>query len=130
MSLSLSPSFAVTFNLAVVALLPLLVSAIAGVLRQDRLPTSVNQAISLALAVLAGLFQALEGGKLGGSPIADFLIVSAYTTAVMHSPLFLQLQDAIQSNVFTVGKPQPPTPPPSLPVAAPGTQLPAWLQPK
>ena len=95
------------FNTYFIAALPAIVAAAAGLLRQDKFPRSVNEVISILIVVLIALMQALLGGKLGGSPLADFGIIVAYTMAVLHTPLFQQLQQGVQSNVLSFGKPAP-----------------------
>lgn len=84
--------------------LPVIVSIIAGIIRQDRFPQWVNELISILVVLIIAFLQALFGGKLGGSALADFGIIVAYTMAVLHTPLFQQLQQATQS-VTSFGKP-------------------------
>ena len=90
-----------------IAALPALVAFVAGILRQDRLPPLVNEAISDVLGVGVAIVQAWQGGKLGGSPTSDFAIVAAYTLVVMHTPVFQQFQQQIQSNVLSIGSKAP-----------------------
>lgn len=98
------------FNTYITALLPMIVACIAGVIRQDRLPSWTNELITVCFILIAACIQAFGDGKLGGSPLADFTIVAGYTAAVLHTPLFQQLQGAIQANVVAIGKPKPPVP--------------------
>ncbi len=90
-------------NTYYIILLPLIVSFVAGIIRQDRLPQLVNEGISYAVALILSLGQALFGAKLGGSILADFGIVSAYTLAMLHGPLFQKLQQAVQTKVLSAG---------------------------
>ena len=99
------------FNTYFIAALPAIVAAAAGLLRQDKFPRWTNEVISILIVVLIALMQALLGGKLGGSPLADFGIIVAYTMAVLHTPLFQQLQQGVQSNVLSFGKPAQVAPP-------------------
>lgn len=102
-------------NIYFIALMPLIVAGVAGIIRQDRLPQMVNEVISVIVALLLASGQALLGGKLGGSPFADFGIVSAYTISLLHSAPFQKLQQGIQTNVASVGKPAPvPVTPPQI----------------
>ena len=105
------------FNTYFTIALPVIVAAIAGVLRQDKFPGPVNELISLVVVLLIALMQALLGGKLGGSALADFGIITAYSLALLHTPLGQQLQQGVQSNVLSFGKPAPkPAPvPPTIP---------------
>ena len=93
-----------------IAALPALVAFVAGILRQDRLPPLVNEAISDVLGVSVAIVQAWQGGRLGGSPTSDFAIVAAYTLVVMHTPIFQSFQRQIQSNVPRIGSGKAPAP--------------------
>src|SRR5579872_6014315 len=106
-----------------IAALPALVAFVAGILRQDRLPPLVNEAISDVLGVGVAVVQAWQGGKLGGSPTSDFTIVAAYTLVVMHTPVFQSFQQQIQSNVLSIGSGKAPTPVPAQ-AQAPALDIP------
>lgn len=95
------------FNTYFTIALPVIVAAIAGVLRQDKFPGPANELISLVVVLLIALLQALLGGKLGGSALADFGIITAYSLALLHTPLGQSLQQGVQSNVLSFGKPAP-----------------------
>jgi hypothetical protein len=91
--------------------LPAIVAFLAGLIRQDKLPPLANEIISYAVVLLLSAGQALFGGKLGGSPLADFTMIAAYASTAIHTPPFAKLQQYLQSNVLSLGK--PPAPPPS-----------------
>lgn len=95
------------FNTYFTIALPVLAAFIAGIIRQDKLPGPANELISLVVVLLIALVQALLGGKLGGSPLADFGIITAYSLALLHTPLGQQFQQGVQSNVLSFGKPAP-----------------------
>lgn len=94
-------------NTYLVVLMPVIVSFLAGAIRQDKLPQLINEAISVVVALVLAALQALLGGKLGGSPFADFGIVAAYTISLLHSAPFQALQKQVQTNVLSTGKPAP-----------------------
>ena len=106
------------FNTYFTIALPVIAAFIAGIIRQDKLPGPANELISLVVVLLIALVQALLGGKLGGSPLADFGIITAYSLALLHTPLGQQFQQGVQSNVLSFGKPAPkpaPVAPPTMP---------------
>ena len=109
------------FNTYFTIALPVLAAFIAGIIRQDKLPGPANELISLVVVLLIALVQALLGGKLGGSPLADFGIITAYSLALLHTPLGQSFQQGVQSNVLSFGKPAP-KPEPILPLPA-NTQI-------
>lgn len=93
------------------AFLPLLVALIAGVLRQDKFPHWLNEMLSYLVILALALLQVFLIGKLTGSAIADFALVAAYMTAILHTSYGQQLQQAVQTNVLSLGK-APPAPSP------------------
>lgn len=93
------------------ALLPLLVAFLAGVIRQDKFPHWLNEAISYVVILALAIVQVYLLGKLTGNTIADFALVAAYMTAILHTSYGQQLQQAVQSNVLSLGK-APPAPSP------------------
>src|SRR5258708_5267427 len=95
-----------------IAALPAIVAFIAGLIRQDRLPKLANEGITLGVVLLLAFVQALLGGNLGGSPLADFAIVASYAGALAHTPLLAALQQYLHSNLFGLGKPATATTPP------------------
>jgi len=100
--------------------LPMIVAFVAGVIRQDRFPQWVNECITIVLILGIAVTQAVLSGKVGGSPLADFGLVAAYTTAFLHTPLFQQLQSAIQTHVLSIGAKVTPTlVQPAMPVLPP-----------
>ncbi len=88
-----------------IAALPMIVAFIAGLIRQDKLPKLANEGITLGVVLLLAFVQALLGGNLGGSPLADFAIVASYAGALAHTPLLASLQQYLQSNLLSFGKP-------------------------
>ena len=101
-------------NTYFLVLMPMIVAFVAGVIRQDKFPHYVNELITVVVMIVLALLQAFFSGKLGGSPLATFGIVAAYTAALLHTPLGQQLQNAIQTNVLSLGKAPPPPPPITL----------------
>lgn len=99
---------------AFIVLMPAIVTFVAGAIRQDAFPRWLNELLTLLVIALLSLTQALLDGKLGGSPIADFTLVAGYVTAMMHTPLFQQLQSAAQTHVLNVGG-SPAQPAPTVP---------------
>jgi len=96
------------------AFLPVFVAFIAGVLRQDKFPHWLNELISYLVILALALLQVFLIGKLTGSAIADFALVAAYMTAILHTAYGQQLQQAVQTNVLSLGKAAPaPSPYPS-----------------
>lgn len=87
--------------------LPAIVAFLAGLLRQDRLPQAVNEALSLIIVLILAAIQALLGGKLGGGTLADFALIASYAAALAHTPPLAALQQYLQSNLFSFGKPVP-----------------------
>jgi hypothetical protein len=105
-----------------IVLLPGIVALVAGLLRQDRLPQGVNEAIAFVVVLLLAGVQALLGGKLGGSALSDFAIIASYAAALVHTPPLAKLQEYLQSNFFSFGSPapaQPAVPPQAAPVQIP-----------
>src|SRR5260221_5615348 len=86
-----------------IVLLPVIVSFVAGVLRQDRLPQLLNEGISYAVALILSAVQAILCGKLGGRPFSDFGIVATFTLAMNHVPLFPKFHQASHSKAANVG---------------------------
>ena len=93
------------------AFLPVFVAFLAGVLRQDKFPQWINEALSYLVILVLALVQVFVLGKLTGNTIADFGLVVAYMTAILHTSYGQQLQQAVQTNVLSLGK-APPAPSP------------------
>ena len=87
--------------------LPAIVAFLAGLLRQDKLPQWLNEGIAFVLVLILAAIQALLGGKLGGGTLADFAIITSYAAALVHTPPLAALQQYLQSNLFSFGKPAP-----------------------
>ena len=85
--------------------LPAIVAFLAGILRQDKLPQWLNEGIAFVLVLILAAIQALLGGKLGGGTLADFALVTSYAAALAHTPPLAALQQYLQSNLFSFGKP-------------------------
>jgi hypothetical protein len=103
----------IDLSAAYIAIVPAIVAFIAGIIRQDRLPPLINDAITLVVVLILATIQALLGGKLGGSPLADFVLVASYATALARTPLLASLQEYLQSHVLSFGKPATATTQPS-----------------
>ena len=101
-------------NTYFLVLMPMIVAFVAGIIRQDKFPHYVNELITVVVMLVLALLQAFFSGKLGGSPLATFGIVAAYTAALLHTPLGQQLQNTIQTNVLSLGKAPPPPEPITL----------------
>ena len=93
------------------AFLPVFVAFLAGVLRQDKFPQWLNEMLSYVVILALALVQVFLIGKLTGNAIADFALVAAYMTAILHTSYGQQLQQAVQTNVLSLGK-APPAPSP------------------
>jgi hypothetical protein len=85
--------------------LPAIVAFLAGLIRQDKLPQWLNEALSLVLVLILAAVQALLGGKLGGGTLTDFAIITSYAAALVHTPPLAALQQYLQSNLLSFGKP-------------------------
>src|SRR6266568_391313 len=92
------------------ALLPVLIGLLAGLIRQDKFPKWANEAILFAFIVLVALIQALLDGKLGTSPLADFMILGGYCTALIKLTPINDLMKSVQSVTSIGGHPAPATP--------------------
>src|SRR6266702_5605876 len=86
------------------ALLPVLVGIVAGLIRQDKFPKWANEAILFAFIVLVALIQALLDGKLGDSPLADFMLIGGYCTALIKLTPINDLMKSVQSVTSIGGK--------------------------
>ena len=86
------------------ALLPVLIGLLAGLIRQDKFKPWINEAILFAFIVLVALIQALLDGKLGASPIADFMLVGGYCTALIKLTPINDLMKSVQSVTSIGGK--------------------------
>ena len=95
--------------------LPLLVTLLAGLLRQDRLPDWANEAISLALILVASVLNAVFDHRLVSNPILDFIVLCGYMAALIQSPLLQPLQQYLQSNILVFLKAASELPPPPDP---------------
>ncbi len=84
--------------------LPALLGVLAGLIRQDKLPKWLNELILLAIVGLVALSQALLDGKLGTSPLADFMILGTYCTALIKLTPINDLMKSVQSVTSIGGK--------------------------
>src|SRR5260221_138716 len=99
-------AYMLTINLSALsplltAFLPVFVAFLAGVLRQDKFPQWANELISYVVILGLALLQVFVIGKLTGNSIADFALVAAYMTAILHTSYGQQLQQAVQTNVLS-----------------------------
>ena len=92
------------------ALLPVLIGLLAGLIRQDKFKPWINEAILFAFIVIVALIQALLDGKLGASPIADFMLVGGYCTALIKLTPINDLMKSVQSVTSIGGHPVPVAP--------------------
>src|SRR6266704_5053551 len=96
------------------ALLPVLIGLLAGLIRQDKFPKWANEAILFAFIMLVALIQALLDGKLGDSPLADFMLIGGYCTALIKLTPINDLMKSVQS-VTSIGGKAPVPVAPALP---------------
>lgn len=85
--------------------LPFVVTFVAGVLRQDGLPSKVNEGITIALVLIASAGAALYNHALTPDAPLDLVVILGYTTAIMRLPFMTGehgLQQYLQSNWFNV----------------------------
>src|SRR6266704_1452203 len=92
------------------ALLPVLIGLVAGLIRQDKFPKWANEAILFAFIMLVALIQALLDGKLGDSPLADFMLIGGYCTALIKLTPINDLMKSVQSVTSIGGHPVPVAP--------------------
>lgn len=85
-------------------LLPLVVTFIAGLLRQDGLPKQANEGITITLVLAASVVSALYDKALSNNALLDFVVVVGYMTAIIRLPAMQDLQQYLQSNWLNVLK--------------------------
>jgi hypothetical protein len=91
------------FHTVFLIVLPAFVGIVAGLIRQDKFPKWANELILLALILIVALIQALLDGKLGASPIADFMIIGTYCAAAIHLTPISNLMNVVQSTTSVGG---------------------------
>lgn len=84
--------------------LPVVVTFIAGVLRQDGLPKQANEGITVGLVLAAAVLNALYNHALTSNLELDFVIVAAYTASIIQMPQLQALQGYLQGNVLNIIK--------------------------
>lgn len=84
------------------AVLPFVVTFVAGILRQDGLPSKVNEGITIALVLIAAAVVALYNHALTPDAPLDLVVILGYTTAIMRLPFMQGLQQYLQSNWVNV----------------------------
>lgn len=109
-------------------LLPVFVAFFAGLLRQDRLSDSANEAITVVLILAAAIANAAFNNRLTHNAELDFVVVAGYAAALIQLPQLQSLQKYLQSNVLNFFKtvaelPTPPTIPSAQVVALPTPQV-------
>lgn len=94
--------------------MPGIVAFIAGLIRQDRFPSRINDLISYVVIVILALVQTLLGGQFGGS-IGNFILVAAWSIAALHTRYGQDFQGKVQTATSIAKLPPAPAAPPALP---------------
>ncbi len=94
--------------------LPALVGVLAGLIRQDKLPSWLNELILYLIVAVVALVQALLDGKLSGNALSDFMLIGAYCTAFLNTTPGRNLLGSVQTVTSIGGHPDPVTPAPSF----------------
>ena len=99
-------------NAAFGVLMPMIVAALAGVIRQDRFPTWLNEFISYLIIIVLAIAQTWLGGTFDGTlgSLSNFILAAAWSIAVLHTKFGQQLQGSVQT-ATSFGKLPPEAPP-------------------
>lgn len=96
-----------TLNALTIAVIATIASALAGVLRQDGLPSWLNEGATAIFLVLAAIVSTLIAGKFSVNLVADITLVSMQVGVLMLGPC-KPLEQYMQVHVNISKKPTPP----------------------
>ena len=79
-------------------ILPLIVTAIAGLLSHDRAPSWLNAIIAFIILAASAVAWSLLDQKLTGNLVTDIALIAAYCAALMASPVLAPLYQWLKLN--------------------------------
>lgn len=96
-------------NAAFAVAMPLIVAFVAGLIRQDGFAFWLNELISHAVILVLATVQTLLGGSLGGSGLANFIIVVSIAYGLLSTKFGYEFQNKVQTSTSIFKA--PPAPP-------------------
>lgn len=91
------------YQVLLTALLPVFSTLVAGIARQDRAPSWLNDFISFVTPLGAGVINAAANGAPANGNGLAFLAISTLVANLAHTPFLFNIQQELQSRVLSLG---------------------------